>query len=83
VWLGEALERWLVPLRALRERHREELDKLPEGEKREMRLAELNVEAGVRVVEGSVVDLRHLVVLGAIYDVRTGKLRFLGENEEG
>ncbi|KAI0477520.1 carbonic anhydrase [Xylariaceae sp. FL0804] len=82
--VGGVLDTWLTPLRAAREQHREELDALDEASgKRAVRLAELNVEQGVRVLMANpnVADAvrdRGLQVHGCLFDIASGRIRDLG-----
>ncbi|AEO59027.1 carbonic anhydrase-like protein [Thermothelomyces thermophilus ATCC 42464] len=81
--LGGVLDTWLTPLRALRSAHREALDAIADDAARAVRLAELNVEAGVRVLmENEVVREavrdRGLEVHGCLFDIGSGRIRDLG-----
>lgn len=86
--VGGVLDTWLTPLRAVRHAHAEELAGLPEGDggggnARAARLAELNVEAGVKVLMANVavqeaVRDRGLEVHGCLFDLASGRLRDLG-----
>ncbi|KAL2176313.1 carbonic anhydrase-like protein [Thermothelomyces heterothallicus CBS 202.75] len=81
--LGGVLDMWLTPLRALRSAHREALDAIADDAARAVRLAELNVEAGVRVLmENEVVREavrdRGLEVHGCLFDIGSGRIRDLG-----
>ncbi|KAL2162198.1 hypothetical protein VTH06DRAFT_7111 [Thermothelomyces fergusii] len=81
--LGGVLDTWLMPLRALRSAHREALDAMADDTARTVRLAELNVEAGVRVLmENEVVREavrdRGLEVHGCLFDIGSGRIRDLG-----
>jgi carbonic anhydrase len=82
------LDLWLQPMRALREKHADELAKL-EGADKSNHLAKLNVQAGVEnlrriptVIEA--MQERGLQLHGVIYDLATGLLEDLdcGEEEE-
>ncbi|KUJ21761.1 carbonate dehydratase [Mollisia scopiformis] len=80
--VGGVIDAWITPLRAIRKAHDEELNAIKDSAKRAVRLAELNVEAGVQVllsnfvVEEAVKD-RGLKVHGAVYDIACGKVRDL------
>ena len=79
------IDAWLLPLRSLRQRNAAELEAVGK-EEASLRLAEMNVRAGVRVLrEKSVVieamKQRGLVVHGVIYDVGTGELNELDTSE--
>jgi len=75
------LDSWLLPLRRLREEHLGELEQFGDDDAgRTLRLVELNVLAGVRLLKenGAILDAiqeRGLQVHGVVYDVGTGKLR--------
>lgn len=82
------LDPWLFPLRQIREENLKVLQSLP-AQQRSLKLAELNVLAGVKVLKQKSVVLnaieeRGLQVHGLIYDVASGMLRELetGEPEE-
>lgn len=74
--LGGPLDIWLQPLRALREKHSEELSKL-EGMEKAKFLCKLNVQHGVNVLKRipTVIDAmreRGMEVNGAIYNLASG-----------
>jgi carbonic anhydrase len=77
------LDTWLMPLKQLKQRNLKELEAIEDPGKRAIRLAEINVAAGVEtllsnhVVEEAVKD-KGLQVHGCIYDLATGRLRDLG-----
>lgn len=82
------LDPWLLPLRQIREQHLDTLQSLS-TEERALKLSELNVLAGVKVLKqkSAVLDAiqeRGLRVHGLIYDVASGMLRELetGEPDE-
>lgn len=86
--LGGPLDIWLQPMRALREKHAEELAKL-EGPEQKTALAKLNVQQGVRVLKSipTVIDAireRGLQVHGAFYDLASGIVEEIdcGEHED-
>lgn len=75
------IDTWLMPLRQLKLRHAEELEKL-EWAERWVRFSELNVMQGVEVLRENpdviqAVKERGLTVHGVIYDLGTGLLREL------
>lgn len=77
----DVLDLWLQPMRALREQHAEELEKLDDKEKGTY-LAKLNVKAGVERLRRMAPVLeaardRGLQVHGVIYDLATGQLEDL------
>lgn len=81
------LDLWLQPMRALREKHADELAKL-EGTEKSTYMAKLNVQAGVENLRrmATVIDAmgdRGLQVHGVIYDLATGLLEEVdcGEDE--
>lgn len=80
--VGGVLDTWLTPLKALKARNIKELQALSDPGAQAIRLAELNVKAGVEtllaniVVEDAIKD-RGLMVHGIIYDLSCGKLRDL------
>lgn len=74
------IDAWLLPLRELRMRHADELQKLGSDDERAERLVELNVLNGIRrlMQNQHVIDAardRGLDVHGFVYDVGSGKLR--------
>ncbi|XXG95673.1 hypothetical protein Hte_001942 [Hypoxylon texense] len=80
--VGGVLDTWLTPLKAVRNAHQEELAAL--GEKaRGVRIAELNVEAGIKVLMANAniqdaIAERGLEVHGVFFDIGTGRVRDLG-----
>ncbi|KAI0120443.1 carbonic anhydrase [Hypoxylon sp. NC0597] len=81
--VGGVLDTWLTPLKALRNAHREELDAITDDKKRAVRIAELNVEAGVNVLLANAViqdaiTERGLQVHGTLFDIGSGRIRDLG-----
>ncbi|KAL1867291.1 hypothetical protein Daus18300_006410 [Diaporthe australafricana] len=81
--VGGVLDTWLTPLKAVRYAHADELAGIRDDKERAMRIAELNVEAGVKVlmanftVQDAIRD-RGLEVHGCIFDIACGKIRDLG-----
>lgn len=81
--VGGVLDTWLTPLKALRRDHASELGAIEDSGARAIRLAELNVEMGVKnlltnyVVEEHV-RTRGVKVHGVVYDIASGKIRDLG-----
>ncbi|RFU31633.1 hypothetical protein B7463_g4695, partial [Scytalidium lignicola] len=85
--VGGVLDTWLAPLKGIRRQHEPELKELGRMEHGDnepaRRLAELNVEEGVKVllsnyiVEEAVRE-RGLKVHGVLFDVASGRLRDLG-----
>jgi carbonic anhydrase len=81
--VGGVLDTWLTPLRAVRLAHAEELDGIKDDAARAVRIAELNVEAGVRVLmaNGVVQDAvseRGLEVHGCLFEIGCGRIKDLG-----
>lgn len=79
------IDLWLQPLRQLRADNAGELDKL-DGAARGDRLAELNVQQGVKTVRQNpdVIDAaesRGLQVHGMIFDLKSGELRSVDTDE--
>lgn len=80
--LGESLNKWVAPLRAIRKQCQTELDALPSDDERAVRLAELNVQACLDTLRQNstvikAMEERGLTVHGAIYDIGAGELRML------
>lgn len=76
--LGGPLDIWLQPMRALREQHAAELEKM-EGPEKMTHMAKLNVRAGVDVLKRipTVIDAireRGIEVHGVLYNLGTGQL---------
>jgi hypothetical protein len=84
--LGETLNAWLGPLRALRKEHQAELDTLASADERANRLAELNVFRSLEVVRANktvqqAMTERGLTIHGVIYDIPAGELRELRQHQ--
>jgi len=80
--LGETLNKWVAPLRAIRKEHQAELDALEDEDARAVLLAELNVKACLETLKKnstviSAMEERGLTLHGAIYDLGEGELRML------
>ena len=80
------IDTWLMPLRQLRLKHAEELEKL-DWEQRWTKFSELNVMNGVEVIRQNpdvikAIKTRGLTVHGVIYDLGTGVLRELDIPDE-
>jgi carbonic anhydrase len=81
--VGDPLERWIAPIRAVRRRHAEDIDSRPDGDARWRRLSELNVIAQVQelsklpIVAAAWADGRPLTLHGWIYDLRDGLIQDL------
>ncbi len=81
--IGGVLDTWLTPLRAVRASNREELEGVKDLGARAVRIAELNVQAGVGVllanaVVADAVRERGLEVHGCLFDIASGRIRDLG-----
>lgn len=81
--IGGVLDTWLTPLKAVRFAHAEELDAIKDEKARHVRIAELNVEAGVNVLMANsnireAIRERGLQVHGCIFHLDSGRLRDLG-----
>ncbi|KAL2266109.1 hypothetical protein VTJ83DRAFT_5461 [Remersonia thermophila] len=81
--IGGVLDTWLMPLRALRAQHQEELDAIKDQAAKTVRMAELNVEAGIKVlmanpVVAEAIRDRGLEVHGCFFDIASGRVRDLG-----
>lgn len=80
--VGGVIDAWITPLRQIRKSNEEELKAITSDAQRAVRLAELNVEEGVKVLMSNyVVDEaireRGLKVHGSLYDIASGKIRDL------
>lgn len=80
---GGVLDTWLAPLKALRVAHADELGAIGDAKARAVRMAEINVEAGVQVLMANVnvqeaIQEHGLEVHGVMFDLATGRLRNLG-----
>ena len=84
----EPLETWLTPIRAVRDRHADELAKLDPADRPD-RLCELNVAAQVRsvadtpTVRGAWAAGKPLAIHGWFYDLKDGLLHDLDVTLEG
>lgn len=81
--VGGVLDTWLTPLKAVRNANREELAAIADDKMRAVRIAELNVEAGIQVLmaNASIQDAiaeRGLQVHGTLFDIGSGRIRDLG-----
>ncbi|KAI1387751.1 carbonic anhydrase [Hypoxylon trugodes] len=81
--VGGVLDTWLTPLKALRNANREELNSITDDKQRAVRIAELNVEAGVAVLMANAaiqdaIAERGLQVHGTLFDIGSGRIRDLG-----
>ena len=81
--VGGVLDAWLAPLKAVRTANETELNGIKDDAKRAVRLAELNVQAGVQTlmsnyVVADAIKERGLEVHGTLYEIASGKIRDLG-----
>ncbi|KAI1327425.1 carbonic anhydrase [Xylariaceae sp. FL0255] len=81
--VGGVLDVWLTPLKAIRNAHLEELNAIRDDKARAVRVAELNVEAGVKVLMANMtiqeaIRDRGLQVHGTLFDIASGTVRDLG-----
>ncbi|KAL7622505.1 hypothetical protein AAE478_008012 [Parahypoxylon ruwenzoriense] len=81
--LGGVLDTWLTPLKALRQANYEELAAISDDKARAVRIAELNVEAGVKVLMANAVIQdaiaeRGLQVHGTLFDIGSGRIHDMG-----
>ncbi|KAK0641108.1 carbonic anhydrase [Cercophora newfieldiana] len=86
--VGGVLDTWLTPLKAVRAAHREELDGIKDDAARAVRIAELNVDAGVKVLLANftiteAIQDRGLQVHGVIFDIASGRIKDLGLGTKG
>jgi len=86
--VGGVLDTWLLPLKAVRAAHEEELKAIRDDHSRGVRIAELNVEAGVKVLLANwvireAIRDRGLQVHGTIFDLASGRIRDLGCGSSG
>lgn len=86
--VGGVLDAWLTPLKAVRYAHADELNAIKDDKKRAVRIAELNVEAGVKVLMANftiqdAIKERGLKVHGCIFDIGSGRIRDLGVGTKG
>ncbi|KAI1814905.1 carbonic anhydrase [Poronia punctata] len=81
--VGGVLDTWLLPLKAVRSANQEELSAITDDKARILRIAEMNVEAGVKVLMSNMtiqeaIQERGLQVHGVLFDIGSGKVRDLG-----
>jgi carbonic anhydrase len=80
--VGGVLDTWIAPLKQIVKKNKSELQSIKDDKQRAVKLAELNVAAGVEnllsnyVVEEAIRS-RGLLVHGCIYDIASGRLRDL------
>jgi carbonic anhydrase len=81
--VGGVLDTWLAPLKAVRNTYKKELTAISDDSARAVRLAELNVQAGVNTLLANftvqdAIKQRGLQVHGTLFDIATGRIRDLG-----
>ncbi|KAI0421551.1 hypothetical protein EKO27_g7778 [Xylaria grammica] len=81
--VGGVLDTWLTPLKAVRNANKEELMAIRDDKARAIRLAELNVEAGIKVLMANItiqeaIRDRGLQVHSTLFDIESGRIRDLG-----
>ncbi|KAI0174551.1 carbonate dehydratase [Pestalotiopsis sp. NC0098] len=81
--LGGVLDYWLTPLKAVRHANAQELGAIRDDKDRAVRIAELNVEQGVKVLMANATIVEHvrdrgLQVHGCIFDIASGRIKDLG-----
>ncbi|KAI0164149.1 carbonic anhydrase [Xylariaceae sp. FL1272] len=81
--VGQLLDLWLTPLRAVKEKCQGELNRMKSDDDKAVKLAQRNVEEGVRVLMANrtvkqAVQDRGLQVHGAFFDIESGRVRELG-----
>lgn len=81
--VGGVLDTWLVPLKTIRAQNAEELAGIKNEDSRAVRIAEMNVETGVKVLMANVtvqeaIEDRGLTVHGVLFDIASGRIRDLG-----
>jgi carbonic anhydrase len=81
--VGGVLDTWLTPLKAVRFANAEELNAIKDDKARMVRIAELNVEAGVKVLMANftiqdAIQERGLEVHGCLFDIASGRIKDLG-----
>jgi carbonic anhydrase len=82
--LGDALNEWLAPVRELRKKHKNELEKLEDHDDKTTRLAELNVLLSLEALKQNgvvqkAIKERGLTLHGVIYDIPKAEVRELEE----
>ncbi|KAI0518110.1 carbonic anhydrase-like protein [Xylaria bambusicola] len=81
--IGGVLDTWLTPLKAIRNANKDELMAIRDEKARIVRLAELNVEAGIKVLMANMtiqeaIRDRGLQVHSTLFDIGSGRIRDLG-----
>ncbi|KAK3994568.1 carbonic anhydrase [Cladorrhinum sp. PSN332] len=86
--VGGVLDTWLTPLKAVRFAHLDELNAIKDDKQRATRIAELNVEAGIKVLMANftvqdAIKERGLEVHGCLFDIACGRIKDLGFGTKG
>ncbi|KAK0628995.1 carbonic anhydrase [Bombardia bombarda] len=86
--VGGVLDTWLTPLKAVRNAHKDELAAIKDDKARAVRIAELNVRAGVEVLMANftiqdAIRERGLEVHGTLFDIGCGRVKDLGLGTKG
>lgn len=86
--VGGVLDTWLTPLKAVRLAHLDELKAIKDDKARATRIAELNVEAGIKVLLANftvqdAIKERGLEVHGCLFDIACGRIKDLGFGTKG
>lgn len=81
--VGGVLDTWLTPLKAVRFAHEQELAAIQDDKERLVRIATLNVEAGVKVLMANItvqeaIRDRGLEVHGCLFNLTSGRVQDLG-----
>ncbi|PSS03459.1 carbonate dehydratase [Coniella lustricola] len=81
--VGGVLDTWLTPLKAIRYAHEKELAAIQDDKERLVRIAALNVEAGVKVLMANItvqdaIRDRGLEVHGCLFNLASGRVQDLG-----
>ncbi|KAI0102288.1 carbonic anhydrase-like protein [Nemania sp. FL0031] len=81
--VGGVLDVWLTPLKAIRNANKDELMAIRDEKERAIRIAQLNVEAGVKVLMANMtitdaIHKRGLQVHGILFDIGSGRIQDLG-----
>lgn len=86
--VGGVLDTWLTPLKAIRMANQEELNNIKDNAARGVRIAEMNVEAGMKLLMANAVIQEHiqergLQVHGTMFDIGSGCIRNLNIGTDG
>ncbi|KAK4199763.1 putative carbonic anhydrase [Triangularia verruculosa] len=86
--VGGVLDTWLTPLKAVRFANLEVLNAIKDDKARATKIAELNVENGVKVLMANMtireaIEERGLQVHGCLFDIACGRIKDLGFGTKG